>query len=183
MINVQVNPAPVSLVNNEIVISIGAQGSQGAPGRGIPVGGDTGQLLAKASDANYDTNWVDAQSVNNISDIVVCGDVISALRLVYTDPVTAKVLYADKDIPDTVNSLLGVSTQAGILDENINVLISGVLQDSSWNWNMTGDVNLFLGANGAIVQGAPIAEVIVRIGYAISTTKIMVRIGDFILTA
>jgi hypothetical protein len=36
----------------------GATGATGAAGQGVPAGGTTGQVLAKASGANYDTEWV-----------------------------------------------------------------------------------------------------------------------------
>lgn len=39
--------------------STGATGAQGDPGEGIPTGGTTGQVLAKNSNTNYDTEWVD----------------------------------------------------------------------------------------------------------------------------
>ena len=32
-------------------------GPQGPPGKGVPPGGDTGQVLAKASGDDYDTVW------------------------------------------------------------------------------------------------------------------------------
>ena len=38
----------------------GPAGADGAPGQGVPVGGTTGQLLAKSSNADYATTWVDA---------------------------------------------------------------------------------------------------------------------------
>jgi len=37
----------------------GEQGFQGVAGVGVPPGGTTGQILAKASNADYDTEWVD----------------------------------------------------------------------------------------------------------------------------
>ena len=37
----------------------GPKGDQGEPGVGVPAGGSTGQILAKASGSNYDTVWVD----------------------------------------------------------------------------------------------------------------------------
>ena len=37
----------------------GATGPQGDPGEGVPSGGTTGQLLAKNSNTNYDTEWID----------------------------------------------------------------------------------------------------------------------------
>lgn len=36
----------------------GADGADGAPGQGVPVGGTTGQILAKSSNADYATAWV-----------------------------------------------------------------------------------------------------------------------------
>jgi hypothetical protein len=179
---ISITPPALSVVNNQIVISVGNQGAQGAPGRGILPGGTETRLLAKASDANYDTHWVDPQAATNIGVVAVAGETISALRIVYTEPATGKIFYADKDTSNTISSLLGVTTTAGILDDNINITISGTISDSSWNWNMAGNVNLFLGANGAIVQGALSGAVVVRIGYAISSTKIMVRIGETVLT-
>ena len=34
-----------------------SQGIPGADGAGVPIGGTTGQVLVKASNANYDTEW------------------------------------------------------------------------------------------------------------------------------
>jgi hypothetical protein len=38
----------------------GAVGPQGDPGVGIPLGGTTGQVLVKLSDADLDVGWADA---------------------------------------------------------------------------------------------------------------------------
>jgi hypothetical protein len=35
----------------------GERGPQGEPGEGVPAGGTTGQMLVKATDADYDTEW------------------------------------------------------------------------------------------------------------------------------
>lgn len=40
----------------------GAAGTAGPAGEGVPTGGDTGQILAKKSGTNYDTQWIDAPS-------------------------------------------------------------------------------------------------------------------------
>jgi hypothetical protein len=39
-------------------------GPEGAPGVGVPSGGTTGQVLSKASGTDYDTEWVDKDSVD-----------------------------------------------------------------------------------------------------------------------
>ncbi len=38
----------------------GEVGPKGDPGEGVPAGGTSGQVLAKTSDADYDTQWVDS---------------------------------------------------------------------------------------------------------------------------
>lgn len=38
----------------------GANGVDGAPGVGVPSGGNSGQILAKNSNTDYDTKWIDA---------------------------------------------------------------------------------------------------------------------------
>lgn len=54
----------------------GPQGPQGDPGVGVPTGGTTGQVLAKDTNADYDTEWIDApggavDSVNGQTGVVV----------------------------------------------------------------------------------------------------------------
>lgn len=50
------------------VIEIGGGGVQGPPGPGVPVGGDPGQVLAKKSGSNYDTEWIDPPAGGGIPE-------------------------------------------------------------------------------------------------------------------
>ena len=43
----------------------GPTGPQGQPGEGVPIGGTDGQILAKASDTNFDTEWIDAPGADD----------------------------------------------------------------------------------------------------------------------
>ena len=48
----------------------GAQGEQGEPGEGVPAGGVTGQVLRKASSADYDGEWYTPATVpTKVSDL------------------------------------------------------------------------------------------------------------------
>ncbi len=160
-------------MNNSVIV--GSQGPQGIPGGGVIAGGLKGQVLTKNSDTNYDLIWSTID--NTTTNTIMSGQTIAALKVVYTDATTGKLLYADKDNINTIDSILGVSTEAASIDTNINILTMGILTDLSWDWDMTADVNLYLGINGAIIQGAPNGIVVLRIGYAINPTTIMVRIG------
>lgn len=48
----------------------GFKGDQGDPGQGVPTGGNTGQVLAKATNSNYDTEWVDQSGGGGAIDSV-----------------------------------------------------------------------------------------------------------------
>jgi len=53
------DPVVVQLVSQAVVVTMAAQqGIPGAAGVGVPAGGTTGQVLAKASNNSYDTVWV-----------------------------------------------------------------------------------------------------------------------------
>jgi hypothetical protein len=65
-------------VGVRVTVVQGAPPLDGAPGVGVPVGGTTAQALVKASNADYDTHWVDAaagtgavDSVNGHTGVVV----------------------------------------------------------------------------------------------------------------
>jgi hypothetical protein len=67
-------------VGVRVTVVQGAPPLDGAPGVGVPVGGTTAQALVKASNADYDTHWVDAaagtgavDSVNGHTGVVVLG--------------------------------------------------------------------------------------------------------------
>lgn len=48
----------------------GSPGAQGEPGPGVPLGGTAGQVLAKASEADYDTNWVDGVTMEQVNGAI-----------------------------------------------------------------------------------------------------------------
>jgi len=52
-VNLEIVPQP----RIEVLVDKGVEGAQGPAGEGVPTGGTTGQVLAKASNANYDTVW------------------------------------------------------------------------------------------------------------------------------
>lgn len=54
----------------------GANGADGTDGEGVPVGGTTGQVLAKASNTDYDTEWVNqtgggSSTLDGLTDVSV----------------------------------------------------------------------------------------------------------------
>lgn len=169
----------VTIAVEEEVVNVVTVGVQGPTGVGMPMGGLAGQSIIKNSDSNYDFGF---SFINNTISTEIAGSTISALRIVYVDPSSGKILYADKDNLSTINSLLGITIQSGSINSNINVVSEGKIVDSNWNWDMTSNVSLFLGSNGVITQGVSLSSAAtVHVGCALSSTSILVRFGEPII--
>ena len=139
------------------VIEVGVEGPQGKPGRSGSGGGSATQTFAAGED-------------------------LSALRIVYAGD-DGRVSYADKDDFESATRAVGMTVQAAVESDDIDVLVSGVYDDSHWAWDMGIDKTLFLGSNGAIVQGAVNGAAVARVGTALAPGRILLRIEPPILTA
>lgn len=64
------NEVTVSTTNYPITISYNAVQIDGEPGEGVPTGGTTGQVLSKASNTDYDTEWVTLTDLIGLENIV-----------------------------------------------------------------------------------------------------------------
>lgn len=128
----------------------GEPGGQGNPGQGVATGGSTGQVLAKNSATDYDTEWVDApggavDSVNAQTGIVVLdADDIdpSATRLWLTSAERTKLTNTsgtntgDQDLSGLVPNTRTVNGQP--LSSNVTLTKSDV---GLGNVDNTSDVN------------------------------------------
>jgi hypothetical protein len=65
----------------------------------------------------------------------------------------------------------------GILNANTQTVTLGTLTNPAWTW--TPDQTLYLGSNGEIVTSSTIdgAQFSLKVGYALSATKVFVKIG------
>jgi len=50
--------------------AVGATGATGAAGQGVPVGGTTGQYLAKIDNTDFNTQWVTDASTMTEDDVI-----------------------------------------------------------------------------------------------------------------
>lgn len=70
----------------------GTNGTDGADGEGVPVGGTTGQVLAKTSDTDFDTEWVDQTGGTSsvASDDITDATTVGKAVLTASDAATAR---------------------------------------------------------------------------------------------
>lgn len=77
----------------------------------------------------------------------------------------------------TTKNLSYIDKIVGVFDANNRTVALGSIEYNGWNW--TPEQSLFLGDNGDIVTTSTIDGAVfsLKIGYAISPTKIFVKIG------
>ncbi len=94
--------ATTSVIEVDASNGPGPQGPQGPAGQGVPVGGTTGQVLAKNSATDYDTEWVDA-GVGTVTSVNASGSVGISVS---GGPITSSgTLTITNTAPDQVVSL------------------------------------------------------------------------------
>lgn len=90
---------------SELTGPAGVDGADGTNGVGIPVGGTTGQILAKNSTTDYDTEWIDQTggggTLNDLTDVDTTG-VTDGQVLTYDSSTSSW-------IPSTIVSVAGLA--------------------------------------------------------------------------
>lgn len=101
---------------NAAILNFGIpKGEQGEPGtggggQGVPTGGTTGQVLAKASDSDYDTQWVDVEGGTTTSVSIYSGQAtgeqtdIEVLNQIAPSPRHGDIGIVTHDIYDEIDS-------------------------------------------------------------------------------
>lgn len=90
---------------------IGPTGPQGAPGPGVPAGGTAGQILRKTSTSDYATEWVDPESVQDVSLNELTDVNLSSLTdgqvLIYDEGTNTWVPVSPESLPQSTGTLSG----------------------------------------------------------------------------
>ena len=101
---------------NAAILNFGIpKGEQGEPGtggggQGVPAGGTTGQILAKASDSDYDTQWIDAEGGTTTPVSIYSGQAtgeqtdIEVLNQIAPSPRHGDIGIVSHDIYDEIDS-------------------------------------------------------------------------------
>ena len=145
-ITVEVELAPETLE----IVAPGPQGQKGDKGDK----GDSGTALSFTYQAAYPTSGHRAVTLNE----------------------EGKVIYASNDVLTHANRILGISLNAALEDDLIEVQKLGEVVEPSWNWNTTDPV--YLSTDGHLTQVAPNgAAFSVVIGFPVSSTTLFLNIG------
>lgn len=174
-INITVNDEIVNIdvIDEPVLVNVvNSPGQQGPAGPGVPVGGTAGQILAKASATNYDTEWINnyakylATNVRNQT-----GSTIGAFQVVYISGATGNkplISLADADTEVTSSKTYGVTATAIANNGTGDVVTAGELSGIDTSAFNEGDL-LWLSTTAGGVVTTPPAEPAhaVFIGYVV----------------
>lgn len=105
------------------------------------------------------------------------GQVISGHRVIKTSGGSA--YYASSAAPGDANLMLGISLNAALQGDPVNVQYSGEVTEPSWAW--TPDQVVFCGVDGVLTQTPP-SGVQTIVAVASTPTKIVINIRQPIVT-
>ena len=174
-INITVNDEIVNIdvIDEPVLVNVvNSPGQQGPAGPGVPVGGTAGQILAKASATDYDTEWINnyakylATNVRNQT-----GSTIGAFQVVYISGATGNkplVSLADADTEATSSKTYGVTATSIANNGTGDVVTAGELSGINTSAFNEGDL-LWLSTTAGGVVTTPPAEPAhaVFIGYVV----------------
>lgn len=88
--------------------------------------------------------------------------------------------YADNTVLTDVDAVLGITTTSSLIGTEVEVVTAGEVIESSWNWDTSKTI--YLGAAGSLTQTVPTSGFIMKIGYPILPTSMIIELGiPFIL--
>ena len=121
----------------------------------------------------------DASAAGNLEIQFTAEVAIDRLKLVAVNQNTGKVVLADNTDIDSQNSVVGLSLNSASANGSVTVLNQGTITDSSFTFDASGNLILFLGTSGDITQTAPSAPTnayLLRVGHVVSPSEILIDI-------
>lgn len=86
------------------------------------------------------------------------------------------VVHADNTIMDHVNKIIGITTGAALLGEQVPVQLDGEIVEPSWTWTLGSPV--YLGTNGQLTQVVPVSGFSIMVGIPTTSTKMRLRFRE-----
>lgn len=136
----------------------GATGATGAAGQGVPVGGTTGQVLAKIDGTNYNTQWVTGGGGSGTVTSVSVTTANGVSGTVATDTTTPAISLTLGAITPSSVAAVGTVTGSNLSGTNTGdqTNISGNAATVTTNANLTGHVTSV--GNSAVLGSFTVAQ-------------------------
>src|SRR5205085_1073647 len=90
-------------------------------------------------------------------------------------------VYADSSEPSHANAVIGITTGAASEGAAVSVQNIGEMIEPSWQW--APDIPIYINANGILSQTAPTTGFSLVVGFAVTSTRIIIHITQPIILA
>lgn len=114
-------------------------------------------------------------NAKNITKLLQCGEIIGSGKVVYLS--SNKIYIASNDNPNCIGRVIGMTQQAGLEDEFVNVVLSGELNGLSL---ITND-QYYLGLNGSLTKVIPLTGLVYPMGEGVTDSRFNVKIGNYLI--
>lgn len=91
----------------------------------------------------------------------------------------SQIAYADNTDSSHSSIVTGITTQAVLSGNPVNITISGEVSEGTWNWIL--DKPIFLTANGLMTQTVPPSGFLLQVGFPTSATSMVIDIKTAII--
>ena len=103
---------------------------------------------------------------------------ISGHRIVRSNQL-GRALYADSSTLADANAVIGLTLNAALAGDPVNIQVAGEVQEPSWSW--TVGLPVFLGANGLPTQVATVTGFQLIVGVATASDRLVLGIKQPII--
>jgi hypothetical protein len=122
---------------------------------GVPAGGNAGDILAKASATDYDTEWIENYT-SAVKHIVKLGENINKGQAVYVssaDGTNMVVSKASNATEATSSKTMGLLAASGVTNDQVYVITEGLLAELDTSTATNAGDPVWLGTNGNLIYG------------------------------
>jgi len=110
---------------DEILDGVQQGGEKGADGEGVKVGGTTGQVLTKATNANYDTEWTTVAGTGDMTKAIYDPTTINGSAFDYTNFINTPTTITVQQGSDITSNNSFRTTPSTIITAGTNLSWSG----------------------------------------------------------
>lgn len=138
-----------------------------------------GQVLVDDNDSTLAFDFRNVSSAGTLPPPLAntvqrtAGENLSALRVVYE--LGGEVFYIDYLDTAHIELIRGVTVTSASAGGQVSVRMYGDIEDDSWSWDIGV---IWLGANGVLTQTPPTTGFDVRVGSAVSPTRVILSISE-----
>ena len=147
------------------------------PGRGVPPGGDIGDVLTKLSGDDYATEWA-APGASDNYESYPAGEAVSSGRVVIIE--AGEAIYFQPSDTGHHGRAIGVTRTSAASGAQVTIQPFGVVVDAALTF--AADMTLWVGANGEITDTQSSAWLVVqKAGISMENDKMLIDFSTSIL--